>query len=108
MKADVFCTNVKALASRKMDGAWKLCWAALLLAAAASLLGTAAFGQDWKGHGFDARNTANNPFEAAISPSTVAGLTVKWTFTTSGDVSARAAVADGTVFFLTGVETSGP
>ncbi len=49
--------------------------------------------------GQNASNTANQSGEATISASNVGQLAVKWSFTTGGDVSARAAVVDGVAYF---------
>jgi polyvinyl alcohol dehydrogenase (cytochrome) len=49
------------------------------------------FGQNWA-------NTANG-LTFAIGPTTVGSLKPKWVFTTQGDVSARAAVVAGGVYF---------
>jgi polyvinyl alcohol dehydrogenase (cytochrome) len=53
---------------------------------------------DWPMFG---QNVANNASagDAAISTKNVANLKVKWTFTTGGDVSARAAVVAGVAYF---------
>jgi polyvinyl alcohol dehydrogenase (cytochrome) len=88
------------LVPRMAGRAWRLGFAVLLVAAAASLtMPVQAGAQDWAGHGFDSWNTSFNPFEWAISPHTVAKLAPKWKFTTGGDVSARAAVVNGVVYF---------
>jgi polyvinyl alcohol dehydrogenase (cytochrome) len=44
-------------------------------------------------------NTASNAAETGISTSTAPRLKTKWTFLTGGDVSARAAVVKGVVYF---------
>jgi len=54
---------------------------------------------NWAQFGQNNSNTANNSEETAISPTTVVSLKKKWKFTTEGDVSARAAVVDGVVYF---------
>jgi polyvinyl alcohol dehydrogenase (cytochrome) len=54
---------------------------------------------DWPMYGQNPANTAYNPRERIISTHNVGQLAVKWAFTTSGDVSARAAVVDGVVYF---------
>lgn len=54
---------------------------------------------NWPMAGGDYHDTRSNPLEKTLSPSTVAGLGVKWTFATHGDVSASAAVVDGAVYF---------
>lgn len=69
--------------------------ALLLLAGACS----AALAADWPMFGVDARNLASQGAEVRLSPKTVGTLSPKWTFTTAGDVSARAAVTGGVVYF---------
>jgi polyvinyl alcohol dehydrogenase (cytochrome) len=54
---------------------------------------------DWPMFGQNAQNTATNPTEAMISTKNVAHLKTKWTLTTGGDVSARAAIVAGVVYF---------
>src|SRR5262245_31155997 len=56
-------------------------------------------GADWPMFGQNPANTANNPTETIISTGNIGDLDVKWTFTTMGDVSARAAVVNGVVYF---------
>jgi len=91
--------NLCEITPRTARQAGKLCLTGMLAVALASAtISTRAAAQDWSGSGFDAANTASNPFEKAISPKTVGNLSVKWTFTTGGDVSARAAVVHGVVY----------
>lgn len=52
---------------------------------------------DWPMFGQNVANTAGNA--TGISSKNVAKLKTKWTLTTGGDVSARAAVVDGVVYF---------
>ena len=63
----------------------------------------AAFAQkksaDWPMFGQNPSNTATNPTDTIISTSNVSQLQTKWTFTTQGDVSARAAVVNGVAYF---------
>jgi polyvinyl alcohol dehydrogenase (cytochrome) len=54
---------------------------------------------DWPMFGQNPANTASNPTEATISTKNVAHLLPKWTFTTGGDVSARAAIVNGVAYF---------
>jgi polyvinyl alcohol dehydrogenase (cytochrome) len=49
--------------------------------------------------GHDPADTRNQPFEHIIGPSNVHRLAVKWIASTTGDVSATPAVADGAVYF---------
>ena len=58
-----------------------------------------ASAQQWPMGGHDLGDTRNQPLETTIGPSTVGGLTVKWVFTTGGDVSATPAVVNGVVYF---------
>jgi polyvinyl alcohol dehydrogenase (cytochrome) len=77
--------------------------AAVLGLATAFVVGTAPLaGADsstssWPMFGQNLNNTANA--STVISPSNVATLKPKWTFTTGGDVSARAAVVGGRAYF---------
>src|SRR5690242_11083503 len=52
----------------------------------------------WPMFGQNFGNTATG-LTLSIGPSNVGALTPKWAFTTGGDVSARAAVVDGGVYF---------
>jgi len=54
---------------------------------------------DWPMFGQNASNTANNPTIQDITNKLVGKLQVKWTVTTTGDVSVRAAVANGIAYF---------
>ncbi len=69
--------------------------------AAASLLGTGVAHADanWTSAGHDIRNTRHQENETKISVETVADLSVKWAFTTGGDVSATPAVDGKNVYF---------
>ena len=60
-----------------------------------------AFAQtlDWPMFGQNTGNTGSNSSKTSISSSNAARLIQKWTFTTSGDVTARAAVVDGVAYF---------
>jgi polyvinyl alcohol dehydrogenase (cytochrome) len=61
-----------------------------------------AFGQstgDWPMFGQNAANTASNSQGNAITAANVGTLDTKWTFTTGGDVSARAAVVNQVAYF---------
>ena len=52
-------------------------------AAAASCSTAPSGGGDWPAYGHDAANTRAQPEETGLGPSTVAGLTPKWVFSTS-------------------------
>ncbi len=77
-------------------------WMALAIgfvAFSASLLHAQSWpsSQEWPFFGQNASNTAAS--ETSISRLNVATLSPKWTFTTGGDVSARAAVVGGVAYF---------
>ena len=74
------------------------CW---LFCAALSILPSMAFAesQEWPMSGQNVQNTASNDEERKISTANVATLAPKWVATTGGDVSARAAVVGGAVYF---------
>jgi polyvinyl alcohol dehydrogenase (cytochrome) len=65
--------------------------------AAASLMAQSS--ASWPLFGQNAANSASNSTEANISAKNVYQLKTKWTFTTGGDVSARAAVVGGVAYF---------
>jgi polyvinyl alcohol dehydrogenase (cytochrome) len=54
---------------------------------------------DWPMFGQDASNAANQSSESIISTSNAGSLAKKWSYTTHGDVSARAAVVNGVAYF---------
>jgi polyvinyl alcohol dehydrogenase (cytochrome) len=71
--------------------------------AALAALGThtsafAGQGSEWNSSGGDRQNTRSQPSEHTLSPSNVGRLTVKWSVTTHGDVSATPAVDADTVY----------
>ena len=74
-------------------------WTALAaLMSAVALLAAVPAAADWPMFGANLENTATaNP--GGITQGNVSGLLPKWTFTTGGDVSARAAVVNGIVYF---------
>jgi polyvinyl alcohol dehydrogenase (cytochrome) len=55
-------------------------------------------GSEWNTSGGDRQNTRSQPSEHTLTPANVSGLTVKWAFTTNGDVSATPAVDADTVY----------
>src|SRR5262245_39783042 len=55
--------------------------------------------RSWPMIGHDPADTRSQPSERIIGPSNAHRLAVKWTATTTGDVSATPAVADGAVYF---------
>lgn len=70
-----------------------------LLAAAALLSHGPAVARDWPMFGQNLSNMAAASGESVLSPSTAGKLRPKWVATTGGDVSARAAIVDGKVYF---------
>ena len=80
----------------------RFCW---VFCAALSILPSMAFAEssefrsEWPMFGQNLQNTASNDTERKISTSNVATLAPKWVAATGGDVSARAAVVDGVVYF---------
>ena len=72
--------------------------ALLAASVAAPSSAASAGGSQWTMFGQNLGNTANLS-ATAINPATVGSLKPKWTLTTSGDVSARAAVAQGIAYF---------
>ena len=84
-----------AFVPAKAGRAWKF----LCVAAAGLVLSPGLHAQGWTSFGYDTNNSANNPAETMISTKSVSKLAPKWKFTTGGDVSARAAVAKGVVYF---------
>ncbi len=48
--------------------------------------------------GFDAQHTHFNPFEHVLNPTTVGGLTKKWTYQPAGTIFSSPAVAGGVVY----------
>src|SRR5437763_4260633 len=80
----------------------RFCW---FVCAALSMSPSMAFADDgesrskWPMFGQNLQNTASNAGELKISTLNVALLAPKWVKETGGDVSARAAVVDGVVYF---------
>jgi polyvinyl alcohol dehydrogenase (cytochrome) len=72
-----------------------------VIVAAALLTGVAAAagGSQWNSAGGDLQNTRFQANEKTLSVGNVAGLEMKWSFTTGGDVSATPAVDGDTVYF---------
>ena len=70
-------------------------WACLTAAA----LSGPALAADWPSFGQNIGNTGAQPDETILSTDSVVQLQRKWTYTTEGDVSARAAVVGGVVYF---------
>src|SRR6266436_7845435 len=80
----------------------RICW---LFCISLSLPSGVAFAEsgdsraEWPMFGQNEQNTASNDEERKISTSNVSRLAPKWVATTGGDVSARAAVVGGAVYF---------
>ena len=72
--------------------------AALVAVLGAPATGMAAEGSEWNVAGGDRQNTRNQASEHTLGVSNVAGLSVKWVFTTAFDVSATPAVDADTVY----------
>lgn len=75
-----------------------------MLAALAGILvwtaaATASPGNQWSVAGGDLQNTRSQSSETKLGPANAAGLAVKWSFTTAGDVSATPSVDGDTVYF---------
>jgi len=76
-----------------------LCYGMATLATLLIFANHAEAQAQWPMFGQNVSNTASNPLETSISTSNVASLKPKWTFTTAGDVSTRAAVVNGIAYF---------
>ena len=72
---------------------------AAVLAGMSRIPGDVGGGREWRMIGHDPSDTRNQPFERIVGPENVGRLAVKWVATTTGDVSATPAVADGAVYF---------
>src|SRR5690349_19531258 len=69
------------------------------LVGAATAWATVMGGPVWRMIGHDSTDTRDQPFEHTIGPTNVGQLALKWLASTTGDVSATPAVADGAVYF---------
>jgi polyvinyl alcohol dehydrogenase (cytochrome) len=67
-------------------------------AAAATEPDTTVTPSDWTSAGGNPSDTHDSATETAISPGNVSGLQEKWSYTTTGDVSATPTVVHGTVY----------
>jgi polyvinyl alcohol dehydrogenase (cytochrome) len=79
--------------------AWARARLVSMAAIASAALAGPALAADWPMFGQNARNTGAQPDETTLSPASIGQLQAKWTYTTEGDVSARAAVVGGVVYF---------
>lgn len=70
----------------------------VLLLLAAGICASAQ-GGEWRVSGHDFTNSRSQPAEARISPANVHSLTVKWVFTTGGNVSATPTVFGDAIYF---------
>jgi polyvinyl alcohol dehydrogenase (cytochrome) len=78
---------------------WKVqIWAVAAVLGTAAGMAAAGPPGDWTMFGKDATNTANAP-DTSITSNNVAKLSPRWVLETTGDVSARAAVVKGVVYF---------
>jgi polyvinyl alcohol dehydrogenase (cytochrome) len=73
--------------------------AAAIAAATMTTSGAAVADGNWTSAGHDIQNTRYQSSESKIGVDTVATLSVKWAFTTEGDVSATPAVDGARVYF---------
>jgi polyvinyl alcohol dehydrogenase (cytochrome) len=73
--------------------------AATALAVASGALALNGTAPEWRMIGNDPGNNRNQPLERKITVGNVGNLAVKWTASTTGDVSATPAVANGAVCF---------
>jgi len=71
----------------------------LLASAMAIMAWQTADARDWPMFGGSIENQSNTAGETKISPKNVSQLKVKWVAPTGGDVSAKAAVVNGVVYF---------
>src|ERR1017187_1313900 len=72
----------------------------VLVAVLATLAVAPLMAQDWPLFRQNVANTAANTTPGnSMSPKQITKLTPKWIFTTGGDVSARASVVNGAVYF---------
>jgi polyvinyl alcohol dehydrogenase (cytochrome) len=91
--------NQSNLLNRSRGTLRLLTWFSLTVAIVTlSVGGSSAQAQDWPMFGQNSANSGST-FDFALWPFTVPKLALKWTFTTGGDVSARAAVVDGVAYF---------
>lgn len=72
--------------------------AAALAALSVHMGAFAGQGSEWNSSGGDRQNTRSQPSEHILTPSNVGNLTVRWSLTTHGDVSATPAVDGDTVY----------
>jgi polyvinyl alcohol dehydrogenase (cytochrome) len=72
---------------------------AAVVACAFAFAGAAANGADWSTAGRDLKNSRYQPDEKMISPRTVGALTLKWSISTDGDVTANPAVDGDHLYF---------
>ena len=77
----------------------RLAVTSLLASAMAITTWHVADASDWPMFGGSIENLSNTVGETKISPKNVAQLKVKWVAPTGGDVSAKAAVVNGVVYF---------
>jgi polyvinyl alcohol dehydrogenase (cytochrome) len=78
------------------------------LSASAASPSLPGLGSDWPMAGQNPANTRDAAAETTISPSNVANLKVKWSFTANGDVNQTPAVANGVAYITDHGTTSKP
>ena len=78
---------------------WRTLGLGLVLATLAITPLMAQVSSDWPMFGANVANTASNAAETGISVATAPALKMAWSFTTGGDVSARAAIVNGVAYF---------
>src|SRR5215471_7542450 len=88
------CTRIAANKT-PLPRKWLLSLALAMMAATPLMAGNS----DWPMFGQSTANTGNNAAETTISNKNAYQLKTKWTFTTGGDVSARAAVVNKVAYF---------
>ena len=54
---------------------------------------------DWGQFGFETDGTRLNPYENVLSPQTVGGLNLKWSYPSTGGTNSSPAVVDGVAYF---------
>lgn len=90
--------NFRSAVRRRVSSVAAVTLIAGFAVAVAPASNAASSSDSWPMFGQNLNNTANGP-STVISSSNVKNLKPKWVFTTGGDVSARAAVANGVAYF---------
>ncbi len=66
---------------------------------ALALAGQACWAAEWPTAGHDLKNSRHQASETTINNKNVAGLSVKWAFSTDGDVTANPAIDGDFLYF---------